>query len=151
VFLSGLNSPYGMALVGGTLYVANTDAIMAFPYKEGDMKIVDEGRKLMNLPHAAPNMHWTRGLLASRDGTLLYVSVGSNSNIAEGGIEAEDNRAAILEINPAKGDYRVFAGGLRNPVGMAWYPKTGDLWARIRFMRPSFITTHPVRTGWPPP
>lgn len=131
VFMSGLNSPYGMALVRSTLYVANTDALLAFPYKEGDTRIADKGRKILNLPHAAPNNHWTRGLIASRDGTLLYVSVGSNSNIGENGLDTEDNRANILEVNPAKGDYRIYAAGMRNPVGMAWYPKTGDLWAVV--------------------
>jgi glucose/arabinose dehydrogenase len=130
-FLTGLNSPYGMALVGDTLYVANTDALMAFPYKEGETKIAVIGRKVLNLPAQAPNMHWTRSLVASPDGTKLYVGVGSNSNIAEGGLENEDNRAAIIEYTIATKDYRIYAGGLRNPVGMAWYAKTGDLWAVV--------------------
>ncbi|PZU57071.1 MAG: sorbosone dehydrogenase [Sphingobium sp.] len=130
-FLTGLNSPYGMALVGDTLYVANTDSLMAFPYKAGETSITDKGRKILKLPAQAPNMHWTRNLIASPDGKLLYVSVGSNSNIGENGLDTEDNRAAILEVNPATGDYRIYAGGLRNPVGMAWNPKTGDLWAVV--------------------
>jgi glucose/arabinose dehydrogenase len=130
-FLTGLNSPYGMALAGDRLYVANTDSLMSFPYKEGDTKIADAGRKVMNLPAQAPNMHWTRNLAASPDGKLLYVSVGSNSNIGENGLENEDNRANILEVNLAKGDYRIYAAGLRNPVGMAFNPRTGDLWSVV--------------------
>jgi glucose/arabinose dehydrogenase len=130
-FLTGLNSPYGMALVGETLYVANTDALMAFPYRTGETKIVAKGRKIMNLPAGAPNMHWTKNLLASPDGTLLYVAVGSNSNIGENGLDAEANRANILEVNLQKGGYRIFASGLRNPVGMAWEPTTRELWAVV--------------------
>ncbi|AUW59171.1 sorbosone dehydrogenase [Sphingobium sp. SCG-1] len=131
VFLTGLNSPYGMALVGNTLYVANTDALMAFPYTSGETKITAEGRKIMNLPANAPNMHWTKNLLASPDGTLLYVAVGSNSNIGENGLDSEANRANILEVNLKKGGYRIFASGLRNPVGMAWEPSTQQLWAVV--------------------
>lgn len=131
VLLEGLNSPYGMALVDDTLYVANTDALMAFPYKEGDTKIEAAGRKILNLPKQAPNFHWTRSLVANPDGTLLYVGVGSASNIGEYGLDKEENRAAILEVNPKTGDYRIFASGLRNPVGMAWEPNNGELWAVV--------------------
>ena len=131
VLLEGLNSPYGMALVDGTLYVANTDALMAFPYKEGDTKIETAGRKILNLPKQAPNFHWTRSMVASTDGTLLYVGVGSASNIGEYGLDKEENRAAVLEVNPKTGDYRIFASGLRNPVGMAWEPNSGELWAVV--------------------
>ncbi|CAN5249491.1 sorbosone dehydrogenase family protein [soil metagenome] len=130
-FLTGLNSPYGMALIDGTLYVANTDSLMAFPYTTGETKIVDKGRKLLNLPAQAPNMHWTRNLLASPDGKSLYVAVGSNSNSAENGLDVEDNRADILEVTPRTGDYRIFAAGLRNPVGMAWEPRSKQLWAVV--------------------
>lgn len=130
-FLTGLNSPYGMALVGDTLYVANTDAVMAFPYKEGETQIADKGRKVVSLPHGAPNMHWTRNLIASPDGKLLYVAIGSNSNIGENGLDTEANRAAIVEVDLETGDNRVFASGLRNPVGMAWNPVTGLLWAVV--------------------
>jgi glucose/arabinose dehydrogenase len=130
-FLAGLNSPYGIALVGNTLYVANTDALMAYPYVTGATRITAQGRKIVRLPANAPNMHWTRNLIASKDGKLLYVAVGSDSNIAEEGLDAEINRASIIEINPANGDNRVFASGLRNPVGMAWEPKTGALWAVV--------------------
>ena len=130
-FLTGLNSPYGMALAGGRLYVANTDSLMAFPYKDGETKITAAGQKVMNLPAQAPNMHWSRSLVASPDGKLLYVGVGSNSNIGENGLDTEDNRANILEVNTAKGDYRIYAAGMRNPVGMAFNPRTGDLWAVV--------------------
>lgn len=131
VLLSGLNSPYGMALVGDTLYVANTDALMAYPYTNGATQISGKGRKIVRLPADAPNMHWTRSLLASPDGTKLYVGIGSNSNIGENGLETESNRASIIEVNPATGDNRVFASGLRNPVGMAWEPKSGALWTVV--------------------
>jgi glucose/arabinose dehydrogenase len=131
VFLSGLNSPYGMALAGDTLYVANTDAILAFPYKTGDTKITATGRKIVSLPHGAPNPHWTRNLVASPDGKLLYVAIGANSNIGENGLDTETNRAAIIELDPKTGDNRVFAGGLRNPVGMAWEPVTQTLWTVV--------------------
>jgi glucose/arabinose dehydrogenase len=130
VFLEGLNSPYGMALVGETLYVANTDAIMAFPYKEGETRITAEGRQVSNLPANAPNSHWTRSLAASPDGKL-YVGIGSNSNIAENGLDAEDFRAVVLEIDPKKGESNIFASGLRNPTDLAWNPWTGRLWAVV--------------------
>jgi len=130
VLLKGLNSPYGMALVGETLYVANTDSLMAFPYKEGETQITAEGRKVTNLPANAPNNHWTRSLTASPDGKL-YVGVGSNSNIAERGLEAEDNRALILEIDTKAGESNVYASGLRNPTDLAWNPWTGGLWAVV--------------------
>lgn len=129
-FLTGLHSPYGMALVGDTLYVANTDALMAFPYKSGDLKIAAKGRKILNLPAQAPNMHWTRSLVASRSG-LLYIGVGSNSNIAENGLELEENRANVLEVNPKTGDYRIFASGMRNPVGLAFEPESDVLWGVV--------------------
>lgn len=130
-FLSGLNSPYGMALVGDTLYVANTDALMAFPYVAGATSITAKGRKIIRLPADAPNMHWSRNLIASADGKLLYVAVGSNSNVAEDGLDIEANRAAIIEVNPATGDNRIFAAGLRNPVGMGWEPHSKALWTVV--------------------
>ena len=130
-FLTGLNSPFGMALVGDNLYVANTDAVVRFPYKEGQTKIDQPGVKVADLPAGPLNHHWTKGLIANRDGTKLYASVGSNSNVAENGIEKEDRRAAILEIDVKSGQSRVFAGGLRNPVGMGWNPQNGDLWAVV--------------------
>lgn len=129
--LEGLNSPFGMALVGETLYVANTDALMAFPFKVGETKIGAKGRKITDLPAGQPNNHWARNVIANADGTRLYVSVGSNSNIGENGLDTEVNRAAILEVDPATGRRRVFASGLRNPNGMAWEPVTGTLWTVV--------------------
>ncbi|HEX7876761.1 MAG TPA: sorbosone dehydrogenase family protein [Sphingobium sp.] len=129
-FLTGLHSPYGMALVGETLYVANTDALIAFPYKTGETRIVAKGRKILNLPAQAPNIHWTRSLVAGPSG-LLYVGVGSNSNIGENGLENEENRAAVLEVNPITGAYRIFASGLRNPTGLAFEPRSNALWGVV--------------------
>jgi len=131
VFLDELNSPFGMALVGNTFYVANTDAVVSFPYEQGQTEITAQPTKLIDLPAGTINHHWTKGLIASPDGTTLYVSVGSNSNIAENGMEAEKDRAAILEVDIATGLYRVLASGLRNPVGMAWEPETGALWTVV--------------------
>ena len=120
VLLSGLNSPFGMALVGDRLFVANADAVLAFPYKTGDTTITAPGTKLVDLPGGPINHHWTKNLLASADGRTLFVSVGSNSNVAENGLAAETGRAAIWAVDIASGAHRVFASGLRNPVGMAW-------------------------------
>jgi glucose/arabinose dehydrogenase len=128
-FLEGLNSPFGMALIGNELYVANTDALMRFPYKPGETKISAGGTKVADLPGGPLNHHWTKGLIASADGAKLYVSVGSNSNVAEHGMEHEQGRAAIWEFDVASGQGRVFASGLRNPVGMAWEGNT--LWASV--------------------
>lgn len=130
-FLEGLHSPFGMALVDSTLYVANTDAVVRFPYHAGDMRISAPAVKVADLPGGLINHHWTKSLVANETGTRLYVGVGSNSNVAENGIEAEDERAAILEIDPGTGMHRVFASGLRNPVGMAWEPVTGALWVAV--------------------
>lgn len=131
VFLSGLNSPFGMDLVGDTLYIANTDAIVKFPYKEGETRIPTPGVKVVDLPGGLRNHHWTKNVIASPDGSKLYVAVGSNSNVAEHGMEEEEGRAAIWEVNPATGSHRVFASGLRNPVGMAWEPESGVLWTAV--------------------
>ena len=131
VFLSGLNSPFGMVLVGEDFYVADTDAIMKFPYHEGDTKIETAGVKVADLPAGTINHHWTKDLTASPDGTKLYVTVGSNSNVGENGIEAEKNRAAVLEVDRASGQWRVFASGLRNPNGPSWNPQTGELWVVV--------------------
>ena len=128
VFLQGLNSPFGMALIGHDLYVANTDALLRFPYNDGDMRIGAAGVKVVDLPAGPINHHWTKNVIASRDGKRLYVTVGSNSNVAENGMENEVDRAAILEIDPADGRSRVFASGLRNPNGLAWQPASGVLW-----------------------
>ena len=131
VFLQGLNSPFGMALVGGDLYVANTDAVMRFPYKEGETQITAAGTKLADLPAGPLNHHWTKSLIASKDGTKLYVGVGSNSNAGEKGLDKETDRARILEIDRATGQVRPFATGLRNPVGLAWQPQSGVLWTAV--------------------
>jgi hypothetical protein len=130
-FLEGLNSPFGMALVGEDFYVANTDAIMKFPYRAGDSKITAPGVKLADLPGGPINHHWTKDLIASRDGAKLYATVGSNSNVGENGMEAETNRAAVLEVDSASGATRLFASGLRNPNGPAWEPRNGALWVVV--------------------
>lgn len=131
VFLKGLNSPFGVALVGETLYVANTDGVLAFPYAAGTTAITAPGVKVIDLPAGTPNNHWARNLLASPDGSKLYITVGSNSNIAEGGMAPEAGRAAILELTLATKAVRVFATGLRNPNGLAWEPATGALWTTV--------------------
>jgi glucose/arabinose dehydrogenase len=130
-FLSGLNSPFGMALVGNNLYIANTDAVVRFPYRDGATQITQSGVKIADLPAGDINHHWTKNLIASRDGKRLFVTVGSNSNVGENGLENETSRAAILEIDPATGRTRVFASGLRNPVGLAWQPHSGALWTAV--------------------
>jgi glucose/arabinose dehydrogenase len=130
VFLQNLFSPFGMTLVGDTLYVANADALVRVAYRGGATSIADAPVKVADLP-AGINHHWTKSLLANRDGSRLYVGVGSNSNAAEKGMEIEQNRAAILEIDPATGSTRVFASGLRNPVGLAWEPSSGALWTAV--------------------
>jgi glucose/arabinose dehydrogenase len=131
VLLDHLNSPFGVALVGNDFYVANTDAIVRYPYTEGDTKITAEGTTLTPLPGGPIDHHWTKSLVARPDGTLLYVGVGSNSNITENGMEAEKNRAAILEVDRASGRWRIFASGLRNPNGLSWEPKSGALWTVV--------------------
>jgi glucose/arabinose dehydrogenase len=128
VFLEGLNQPFGMALVGDSFYVGNTDALVAFAYTRGANRITAPGRKLAEFK---PGGHWTRSLLPSPDGRKLYVGVGSSSNIAEDGMAAEEGRAAIHEFDLASGEIRIFAGGLRNAVGMAWEPQTRALWTVV--------------------
>ena len=130
-FLTGLHSPFGMALVGDTLYVANADAIVAFPYTAGATRISTPPRKVADLPGGPINHHWTKNIIASADGARLYASVGSNSNVGENGIPAEEGRAAIHEIDLATGQQRVFASGLRNPVGLSWNPANGQLWTAV--------------------
>jgi glucose/arabinose dehydrogenase len=158
VLLDGLNSPFGMVLVGGSLYVANTDAVLRFPYRAGDLRISAQGEKVANLPAGTRNHHWTKNVIASRDGSRLYATVGSNSNIAEHGMDAEEGRAAIWEVELATGRSRVFASGLRNPNGLAWEPKSGALWTVVNErdelgndLVPDYLTT--VRDGafygWP--
>lgn len=131
VLLENLNSPFGMALVADYLYVANTDAIVKFPYTTGDTRITATGIKVAPLPAGPINHHWTKNIIASSDGSKLYATVGSNSNVAERGMEVETERAAILEVDIKTGTHRIFASGLRNPVGLAWEPQTGALWTSV--------------------
>ena len=128
-FLSNLNSPFGMALVGDTLYIANTDALVRVPYREGDTLVTETPVKVVDLPGGPLNHHWTKNVVASPDGSKLYVAIGSNSNIAENGMDKEEGRAAIWEVDVRTGARRSFATGLRNPVGMAW--DSGALWAAV--------------------
>lgn len=131
VLLEGLNSPFGMSIVGGYLYVANTDAIVRFPYAPDTTRISAAPQVVAPLPAGDLNHHWTKNILPSRDGARLYATVGSNSNVAENGMENEESRAAILEIDVNTGQTRVFASGLRNPNGLAWHPQTGALWTTV--------------------
>jgi glucose/arabinose dehydrogenase len=130
-FLVGLHSPFGMALIGNDFYVANTDSVVRYTYKPGDTRISGPGTKVLDLPAGTINHHWTKNILASPDGSRLYVTVGSNSNAAENRIENEAGRAAILEVDVATGHSRVFASGLRNPNGLDWEPQTGALWTAV--------------------
>ena len=130
-FLENLNSPFGMALVNGRLYIANTDAVVSVAYTDGQQRATGTPTRLAELPAGPINRHWTKSLIASADGSRLYVGVGANSNVGEAGLEVERQRAAILEIDTASGATRVYAEGLRNPVGLAWQPDTGALWAAV--------------------
>jgi hypothetical protein len=158
VFLEGLNSPFGMALVGNDLYVANTDAVLRFPYETGQTRIAAPPIKVVDLPAGPINHHWTKNIIASPDGSKLYVTVGSNSNVGERGVEAEAGRAAIWEVDLRTGSHRVFASGLRNPNGMGWAPGSGALWTVVNErdeigsdLVPDYLTS--VRDGafygWP--
>ncbi|GLK56432.1 glucose/arabinose dehydrogenase [Methylopila capsulata] len=131
VFMKDLMSPFGMALVGDRLYVANADALVAVQYAEGATEITAKPEKVVDLPGGPINHHWTKNVIASKDGAKLYVTVGSNSNVAENGMEHETNRAAILEVDPAAKTSRLFASGLRNPNGLAWNPEDGRLWTAV--------------------
>jgi len=130
-FLSRLNSPFGMALIGTVLYVANTDAVVRFPYSPGATIIEAAPVSVLDLPAGPPNYHWAKNIMASADGARLYIALGSNSNIAEHGLDQEKGRAEVWELDLRSGSHRVFASGLRNPVGMAWEPETGALWAAV--------------------
>lgn len=157
-FLDGLHSPFGMTLAGDAFYVANTDALMRFPYRDGELTIAVAGQKVADLPAGPLNHHWTKNVIANADGSRLYVTVGSNSNVGENGMEREVDRAAILEIDAATGARTVFASGLRNPNGLAWEPTTGLLWTVVNErdelgsdLVPDYLTS--VRRGgfygWP--
>ena len=128
VFLAGLNSPFGMALVGNELFIANTDAIVKVPYVTGQTRAGGPPVKVTDLPGGPLNHHWTKNIIASADGSKLYATVGSNSNVGENGLQAEEGRAAIWEVDRATGTKRLFATGLRNPNGMGWEPESKLLW-----------------------
>jgi len=158
VLIEGLHSPFGMALVGSTLYVANSDAVVGFPYTTGDTRIPSAGTKLIDLPAGPINHHWTKNLIANGKGTKLYVTVGSNSNVAERGMAAEAERAAIWEVDIQSGAHRIYASGLRNPNGLAWDAANGVLWTVVNErdelgndLVPDYLTS--VRDGgfygWP--
>ncbi|NUT80864.1 MULTISPECIES: PQQ-dependent sugar dehydrogenase [Pseudomonas] len=158
VFLENLNSPFGMALVGNDLYVADTDRLIRFPYRDGDTQIKAQPTKVVDLPGGSINHHWTKNVIASRDGSKLYVTTGSNSNVAENGMEAEEGRAAIWEVDRASGNHRIFASGLRNPNGLAWEPRSGALWTAVNErdeigsdLVPDYITSvkEGAFYGWP--
>ena len=158
VFIDGLSSPFGMALVGNDFYVANTDAVMRFAYQPGQTSLPGAATQLVALPGGQINHHWTKNILANAGGSKLYATVGSNSNVAENGIAAEDGRAAIWEIDTKDGSHRIYAGGLRNPNGMAWEPTDATLWTVVNErdeigsdLVPDYLTS--VREGgfygWP--
>ncbi|MEQ5844373.1 sorbosone dehydrogenase family protein (plasmid) [Paraburkholderia acidicola] len=156
-FIDHLHSPFGMQLVGDTLYVADTDAILTYPYKTGETSISTRGVELTDLPDTI-NHHWTKALLASPDGKKLYVGVGSNSNVGENGLEVEYRRANVLEVDIATGGSRIYAAGIRNPTGLQWEPKTGRLWAVANErdeigadLVPDYLTSvkEGVFYGWP--
>ncbi|MGH7130019.1 MAG: PQQ-dependent sugar dehydrogenase, partial [Planctomycetaceae bacterium] len=158
VFLRGLHSPFGMALIGNDFYVANTDAVLRFPYTMGETEITKPGTQVAGLPAGTINHHWTKNIIASRDGLTLYATVGSNSNVAENGMENEIERAAILQIDPTTGSTRVFASGLRNPNGLDWQPESGALWTTVNErdeigsdLVPDYMTSvkHGGFYGWP--
>jgi glucose/arabinose dehydrogenase len=158
IFLTGLNSPFGMALAKGRLYIANTDAVVSVPYIDRLTQISAKPMRLTDLPAGTRNHHWTKSLIASPDGSKLYATVGSNSNAAENGMEVEEGRAAIWEIDTATGAKRLFATGLRNPNGLGWEPKTGMLWTAVNErdelghnLVPDYITSvkDGAFYGWP--
>lgn len=131
VFLSDLNKPFGMLVLGNFFYVANTDGLIRYPYAAGQTKMTAKGEKIVDLPAGGYNNHWTRNIIASPDGKKIYISVGSGSNVAEHGMDNEVRRANILEINPDGTGEKIYASGLRNPVGMQFYPGTNVLWTAV--------------------
>ena len=158
VFLQNLNSPFGMTLVGNTLYVANTDSLMRFPYQAGATQITASGTKVLDLPGGPLNHHWTKNVIANSAGTKLYITVGSNSNVAENGLDKEAGRALIMEFDIASGKARPFATGLRNPNGMDWQPQSGALWTVVNErdeigndLVPDYLTSVKAGAfyGWP--
>ena len=131
IFLTGLNQPFGMLILGNYFYVANTDGLMQFPYKEGQLSLTGQGKKILELPKGGYNNHWTRNLLASKDGKKIYITVGSGSNAGEHGMDNEIRRANILEVNPDGTGERIYASGIRNPVGLSYAPGTDVLWVAV--------------------
>lgn len=131
IFLENLNSPFGMTLVGNDLYVADTDRLLRFHYESGETAIKSQPMKVIDLPGGTLNHHWTKNVIASKDGSKLYVTVGSNSNVGENGMDQEEGRAAIWEVDRATGNHRIFASGIRNPNGLAWEPRSGALWTAV--------------------
>jgi len=131
VFLENLNQPYGMLILNGYFYVGNVDGVVRFPYKEGQTKIEEEGEEILKLPAGGYNHHWTRNLIANEDGSKIYITVGSSSNVGEHGMEKEKRRANILQINPDGSGEIIFASGLRNPVGIDWNPANSELWTAV--------------------
>jgi glucose/arabinose dehydrogenase len=158
VFLENLNSPFGMTLVGNDLYVADTDRLLRFHYENGDTAIKSPPIKVVDLPGGTLNHHWTKNVIASKDGSKLYVTAGSNSNVGENGLDKEEGRAAIWEVDRATGNHRIFASGIRNPNGLAWEPRSGALWTAVNErdeigsdLVPDYITSvkDGAFYGWP--
>ena len=158
VLIDQLNSPFGMTLVGNDLYVADTDRLLRFPYRTGDTQISVAPTKVVDLPGGTLNHHWTKNVITSKDGSKLYVTVGSNSNVGENGLDQEQGRAAIWEVDRASGQQRIFASGLRNPNGLAWEPDSGQLWTAVNErdeigsdLVPDYITSvqDGAFYGWP--
>lgn len=158
VFLQNLNSPFGMTLVGNDLYVADTDRLLRFHYEPGATEIKSQPIKVTDLPGGTLNHHWTKNVIASKDGNKLYVTVGSNSNVGENGLDKEEGRAAIWEVDRATGNHRIFASGIRNPNGLAWEPTSGALWTAVNErdeigsdLVPDYITSvkEGAFYGWP--
>ncbi len=158
VFLDNLNQPYGMLIIKDKFYVANTDGLWVYPYQEGETKITKPGKKIVSLPAGGYNNHWTRNLIANKDQSKIYISVGSGSNVGENGMEYEVRRANILEVNPDGSGEKIYAAGLRNPVGMSWNPSTGELWTVVNErdelgdeLVPDYLTSVKQNAfyGWP--
>ncbi|MCF2218632.1 sorbosone dehydrogenase family protein [Chryseobacterium sp. PS-8] len=158
VFLANLNQPYGMLIIKDQFYVANTDGLWVYPYKLGDTKITKPGKKIVNLPAGGYNNHWTRNLIANKNQSKIYISVGSGSNVGENGMDKEVKRANILEVNPDGSGEKIYAAGLRNPVGMSWNPVTGELWTVVNErdelgddLVPDYLTSVKQNAfyGWP--
>ncbi|WP_263602636.1 PQQ-dependent sugar dehydrogenase [Chryseobacterium sp. PET-29] len=158
VFIDKLNQPYGMLIIKDKFYVANTDGLWVYPYKSGDTKITQPGKKIVSLPAGGYNNHWTRNLIANKDQSKIYISVGSGSNVGENGMENEVRRANILEVDPDGTGEKIYAAGLRNPVGMSWNPVTGELWTVVNErdelgdeLVPDYLTSVKQNAfyGWP--